>query len=122
MNVESTKPVISVLDQHEQAYQIQADFILDASGYGRVLPRLLELEQPSNLPPRQALFTHVTDHISPELARELDYDRNKITIYVHPENTSVWYWLIPFSHGVCSVGVVGSPEFLRLIQTIILKP
>lgn len=113
VNVESTKPVISVLDQHEQAYQIQADFILDASGYGRVLPRLLELEQPSNLPPRQALFTHVTDHISPELARDLDYDRNKITIYVHPENTSVWYWLIPFSHGVCSVGVVGSPEFFE---------
>lgn len=101
----------SVEDEQQHPYQIEADFILDASGYGRVLPRLLDLESSSGLPTRKALFTHVTDNISDNLASELDYDRNKITIYVHPDNWDVWYWLIPFSHGICSVGVVATPDF-----------
>ncbi len=113
VDVEREKPCLTVTDEVGVEYHIEADFILDASGYGRVLPRLLHLEQPSGLPPRVALFTHVTDNITPELASELNYDRNKITIYVHPDNQSVWYWLIPFTHGRCSVGVVGSPEFFE---------
>jgi 2-polyprenyl-6-methoxyphenol hydroxylase-like FAD-dependent oxidoreductase len=44
-------------------YRIKANFVLDASGYGRVLPRLLDLEAPSNFPVRQAVFTHVEDRI-----------------------------------------------------------
>lgn len=46
------------------SYEIEADFILDASGFGRVLPRLLGLEVPSTLPPRRAIFTHIEDHIT----------------------------------------------------------
>ncbi|WP_027697829.1 NAD(P)/FAD-dependent oxidoreductase [Vibrio litoralis] len=111
VDVEPKQPVLSVIDESDKPYQIQADFILDASGYGRVLPRLLDLELPSDLPQRKALFTHVTDNITDSLATELNYDRDKITIYVHPDNQSVWYWLIPFSNGVCSVGVVSTPDF-----------
>lgn len=111
VDVEPKQPVLSVIDEAGNPYQIQADFILDASGYGRVLPRLLDLELPSDLPQRKALFTHVTDNITDSLATELNYDRDKITIYVHPDNQSVWYWLIPFSNGVCSVGVVSTPDF-----------
>lgn len=111
VDVEPKQPVLSVIDESDKPYQIQADFILDASGYGRVLPRLLDLELPSDLPQRKALFTHVTDNITDSLATELNYDRDKITIYVHPDNQSVWYWIIPFSNGVCSVGVVSTPDF-----------
>jgi len=32
---------------------------------------------------------------------------------VHPEHKDVWYWLIPFSNGRSSVGVVAEPEFLQ---------
>ena len=39
----------------------QARFILDASGFGRTLPKLLDLETPSNFPVRNAVFTHVAD-------------------------------------------------------------
>src|SRR5882757_2467083 len=34
--------------------QIQARFIIDGSGYGRVIPRLFNLDKPSVLPPRRA--------------------------------------------------------------------
>ncbi|MFV0477588.1 MAG: NAD(P)/FAD-dependent oxidoreductase [Parahaliea sp.] len=85
-----------------------ARFLLDASGFGRVLPRLLDLEQSSDFPVRSSLFTHIEDHISAE-----GYDRDKIIITVHPNDREVWFWLIPFSNGRCSIGVVARPEFYQ---------
>lgn len=87
--------------------QFSARFLLDASGFGRVLPRLLQLEKPVDLPVRSSLFTHVEDGIV-----DTAYDREKILITVHPAHQDVWYWLIPFSNGRSSIGVVASPEFL----------
>lgn len=85
-----------------------ASWVMDASGFGRVLPRLLGLETPSSLPPRQALFTHIEDRITTP-----DYDRNKILIAIHPKFHEVWYWLIPFSNGRSSLGVVMPMDFLE---------
>ena len=84
-----------------------ASIVLDASGFGRVLPRLLDLETPSSLAPRKALFSHIADNIS-----VADYDRNKILIAIHPVFHQVWYWLIPFSNGRSSIGVVTPLGFL----------
>jgi flavin-dependent dehydrogenase len=83
-----------------------ASLVMDASGFGRVLPRLLELETPSSLPPRLALFTHIEDRIA-----VADYDREKILIAIHPHFHEVWYWLIPFSNGRSSLGVVMPMDF-----------
>ena len=41
------KPQLNVLREDGSEYRVEADFVLDASGYGRVLPRLLDLEAPS---------------------------------------------------------------------------
>lgn len=90
---------------------ITADFVLDASGFGRVLPRLLDLESPSSLPVRTSLFTHVTDNISSK-----KFDRNKILITVHPEHKDIWYWTIPFSNGNSSVGVVAEPHLMDSVS------
>ncbi|WP_297811434.1 NAD(P)/FAD-dependent oxidoreductase [uncultured Methylophaga sp.] len=87
--------------------ELSARFVLDASGYGRVLPRLLDLEKPTTFPPRTSLFTHIQDNIVDER-----YDRNKILITVHPEHRDVWYWLIPFNEGRASVGVVAEQAFI----------
>jgi flavin-dependent dehydrogenase len=104
------KPMLTVNDEHGTSYQIETDFVLDASGFGRVLPRLLNLDQPSNFPVRQALFTHLEDRID-----DSGYDRQQIRIIVHPDITDVWYWLIPFSNGRCSLGVVGEPDVFNAI-------
>jgi flavin-dependent dehydrogenase len=84
--------------------QIAARFALDGSGFGRVLARLLSLDKPSDFPMRKAVYSHVKDNIE-----DPSFDRNKILITVHPTNSSIWYWLIPFSEGICSIGAVG-PE------------
>jgi flavin-dependent dehydrogenase len=105
------KPMLTVTDEHGDSYQVDADFVLDASGFGRVLPRLLNLDSPSNFPVRQALFTHLEDRID-----DPGYDRKQIRIIVHPDITDVWYWLIPFSNGRCSLGVVGEPAVFNAIE------
>jgi len=87
-------------------YQIECEFVLDASGYGRVLPRLLNLETPSNFPVRRAVFTHIEDRI----AAESGFNREMILITTHPEKRDVWFWTIPFSNGRCSLGVVAALE------------
>jgi flavin-dependent dehydrogenase len=98
---------VTVQDPQDQAYSVDADFILDASGFGRVLPRLLQLETPSGFPVRGSIFTHIEDRIVPS-----EFDRNKIRITVHPSNDDVWYWLIPFATGRSSIGVVAETSFL----------
>ncbi|NAZ70273.1 NAD(P)/FAD-dependent oxidoreductase [Vibrio toranzoniae] len=107
---DSTILEVQVLDG--ERYQLEAKYVLDGSGFGRVLPKMLDLEEPSSLPPRKAIFTHINDYI-PEADTDLEYDRNKILISVHPTNPDVWYWLIPFSNGVSSFGVVGEPKFFE---------
>ncbi|UPR24216.1 tryptophan 7-halogenase [Vibrio cyclitrophicus] len=106
----STTLDVQVLDG--ERYQLEAQYVLDGSGFGRVLPKMLNLEEPSSLPPRKAIFTHINDHVL-DVDTELEYDRNKILISVHPSNPDVWYWLIPFSNGVSSFGVVGEPKFFE---------
>jgi len=100
------KPKLTVRNPAGEIIYYEADFVLDASGFGRILPRLLDLESPSGFPVRQALFGHIEDRIN-----DAQFDRNKIRITVHPEHKDVWYWLIPFSNGRSSVGVVAEPAF-----------
>lgn len=95
------RPRLTLRDEAGATRQLEARFVLDASGYGRVLARLADLDCPSSLATRGALFTHVEG-----LFGDADYDREKILIGVHPEQDDIWYWLIPFPNGRASVGVV----------------
>ena len=56
-------------------------------------------------------MSHIQDNIS-----DSQFDRNKILITVHPEYHDIWYWLIPFSNGRCSVGVVAPQAFLAGVE------
>lgn len=96
--------VTTVEDVHGNKHEIAARFIVDGSGYGRVIPRLFNLEKNSNLQPRKALFAHTVD-----VRRSMADEPNRITAVVHKPGT--WIWIIPFSTGVTSVGFVSDPSF-----------
>jgi flavin-dependent dehydrogenase len=96
--------ITTVIDKNGTPSQIKARFIIDGSGYGRVIPKLFKMDKPSNLPPRKAMFTHTVD-----LRREMSDEPNRITIVVH--KPAVWIWIIPFSTGITSLGFVGDPSF-----------
>lgn len=102
-------PSLTVRDEAGAERVVNARFVLDASGFGRVLARLLDLETPTNVPMRKSVFTHVSDNIP-----HGKHDRNKIIVSINVKNPEVWYWFIPLADGLTSIGVVGRPEHLEI--------
>lgn len=103
---EGSNSTTTVVDKDGNISEIKAKFIVDSSGYGRVIPRLFNLDKPSNLPPRKSMFAHIED------PNRLNYiEPNRILAIVHQPKT--WVWVIPFSTGISSLGFVGSPEFFE---------
>ncbi len=99
-----TDSVTTVVEKDGTERKIEARFIVDASGYGRVIPRLFNLDRPSHLPSRKAFFTHIKDD------RRSNYiEPNRILIIEH--KPGVWAWCIPFSDGITSCGFVSEPSF-----------
>jgi len=96
--------ITTVVDKNGEASTIGARFIVDGSGYGRVIPKLFGLDRPSSLPGRKALFCHMKDE-----KRQTVHEPNRITIVTH--KPGVWIWVIPFASGITSVGYVGDPSF-----------
>ncbi len=96
----------TIKDKEGNLSGIKAKFVIDASGYGRVLPNILDLNEDSNLPPRGSMFTHVKDVRRPE-----GEEGTLITFDIL--DTEVWFWVIPFSNGNTSLGFVASPEYLN---------
>lgn len=96
----------TIKNKEGQTYTVGAKFIIDSSGYGRVLPRLLDLEKPSELLNQSSIFAHVKDVNRPE-----GWEGTRITFDVI--DTRVWFWVIPFSNGVTSLGYVGPTEFME---------
>ncbi|MCC6822065.1 MAG: tryptophan 7-halogenase [Verrucomicrobia subdivision 3 bacterium] len=97
---------VTIEQPDKTSRSVSARFVLDCSGYGRVLPRLLQLEVPTQFPTREARFTHITGD-----RRPAGNEEGKIWICIHPGGA--WIWIIPFSNGKTSVGAVAEPEFFR---------
>lgn len=102
--------ITTVVNADGSIEEIHAKFIIDGSGFGRVIPKLFGLERDSNLPTRETLFTHYIDKNRDAVAQE----PNRITVYVY--NPTTWVWCIPFSNGITSLGFVGFPEFFNNLQ------
>lgn len=106
---ENGESVTTIKDENGMPYQIKAKYIVDSSGYGRVLPRLLDLDKPSVLPNHSSIFTHVVDVNRPE-------GREGTLITFDVIETEVWLWVIPFSDGRTSIGFVGPTAFLESFE------
>ncbi|MDQ3047801.1 MAG: tryptophan 7-halogenase [Bacteroidota bacterium] len=98
--------ITTVEDSNGNKKLIEARYIIDASGYGRVIPNMLGLNKQSSFDPRKTHFTHFKDPNRPE-----GVEGNRITVVVHRQQ--IWIWIIPFSNGNTSVGFVGDPEFFQ---------
>ena len=99
--------IITTTDKDGNKVQYKTKKVLDASGYGRVLPRLLNLEADSSLALRRATFTRVKGDNRPQ-----DETNGYIYISVVGDNEA-WIWNIPFSDGTTSVGVVCTEEYFE---------
>ncbi|MDC6403862.1 MULTISPECIES: NAD(P)/FAD-dependent oxidoreductase [Maribacter] len=103
------RSVTTIMDEEGNSSEIEAKFIIDSSGFGRVLPRLLDLEKPSEIPKHSSIFTHVKDVRRPE-----GWEGHRITFDIVSQET--WLWVIPFSNGYTSIGYVGPTEYLESFE------
>ncbi len=88
--------------------EIRAKVVVDASGQGAVLSRKLGLRHFDPKLKRNALFAHYQGIQWPEGSRKGDI--------LLPIDDGVWFWIIPFSDGTCSVGGVFDPAVVRFAE------
>ena len=97
---------VHMKDKDGKESKLQAKFIIDSSGYGRVLPRILYLDIPSEFPKFSSVFTHVKDTNRPE-------GKEGTLISFDILSVKTWFWVIPFSNGITSLGFVGPTEWIE---------
>lgn len=103
VNATKEKQITEYRNAKGEVHQIESRFIIDSSGYGRVLPKLFDLSKPSTFTPRGAVFSHLED------IKRTEKTSNNIFVHSFDDNRS-WIWAIPFSDGSTSVGIVGDRE------------
>lgn len=87
------------------AAEIRARAVVDASGQGAFLSKQLGTRRFDSKLKRAALFAHYEGITWPAESRTGDI--------LLPVDAGVWYWVIPFSDGTCSVGAVFDPSLAR---------
>ena len=97
--------IITLQDKDGNQELYKAKKVLDASGYGRVLPRLLNLEADSSLALRRATFARVDSD------KRLDGEMSGYIFVNIVGDNDAWIWNIPFSDGTTSVGIVCTEEY-----------
>ena len=94
----------TIIDENNKTYKIKAKYIIDSSGYGRVLPKLLNLDIPPENTNHSTIFAHI------KLNSEENFFRNTT---IHSTDDNIWGWEIPFSNGVISMGFVAESEYFE---------
>src|SRR5690606_11015086 len=95
INVEfnGTDSITTIKNKEGNLSEIHAKFVIDCSGYGRVLPRALKLEVTSSLDAHSAIFSHIKD------INRTQKTNGDTQISFDILETEVWLWVIPFSNG-----------------------
>lgn len=106
VDFDGSNSTTTVKDVNGNLSAICAKYIVDSSGHGRVLPRLLNLDKPSEIPKHSSIFTHVKDSKRPA-------GREGTIITFDIVSLETWLWVIPFSNGYTSIGYVGPTEYLE---------
>jgi len=99
--------IVTVMHKDGSEEKYHAKKVIDASGYGRVLPRLLNLDTQSGMALRDAIFCRVENDVRPT-----DGTDGYIYVYVVGDNDA-WIWNIPLSPTVTSVGIVCPDEYFK---------
>ena len=102
---------LTTITNKDELSIVKSKFIIDASGYGRVLPRQLNLNKPSILKARSAVFTHLKNHFKEDLQQQ-----NNVFIDTLDTFSKAWMWMIPFNNGKTSIGFVGDEEWIKTFE------
>ncbi|MDT0294390.1 NAD(P)/FAD-dependent oxidoreductase [Mesonia ostreae] len=96
---------LSIENKNKETYLLEAKFVIDSSGFARVLAKLLNLEAAPRIPQHSSIFAQVKDVRRPE-----GFEGKRITFDIIEQE--VWFWYIPFSNGNTSIGFVATNDWL----------
>lgn len=99
---------LTKISGEDKLINVKSKFVIDASGYGRVLPKQLNLGMNSSLKARSSVYTHLKNHF-----KKTEQQQNNVFIDTVNNDTKAWMWMIPFSNGKTSVGLVGDEEWVQ---------
>jgi len=92
--------------QHALEKTIQAKYIIDASGNGRVLAKQLNFEAEPKIAQHSSIFTQIKD-----VRRDSFSHQNEINFDIIEQK--VWSWYIPFSNRNTSLGFVAPTQWFQ---------
>jgi len=101
--------ITSIKDSEGNTSEIHAKFIIDSSGFGRVLAKQLDLEARPQIASHSSIFTHIKESDRPK-----GKEGELITFEVL--ETQVWFWYFPFSNGNSSLGFVGPNNWFKKFE------
>lgn len=107
---EGNRAVGVIARSREGTEELRARVVVDASGQTALLSRQLGTRRFDPKLKRAGLFAHYEGIRWPEGQREGDI--------LLPIDRGVWYWIIPFSDGTCSVGEVFEPSLAAEASTL----
>ena len=95
---------MTIENKQQEVYELEAKYVIDSSGFARVLARILDLEAAPRIPQHSSIFTQVKD-----VRRPNGSEGEAITFDIIEQE--VWFWYIPFSNGNTSIGFVATTEW-----------
>jgi len=106
INFYGKKSTTETIINSEEKIEIKADFIIDASGNGRVLASQLKLNASPKITGNSSIFTHIKENNRPK-----GKEGELITFEVL--GTKTWFWYFPFSNGNSSLGFVSNNDWFK---------
>ena len=88
----------------EGLHDYQAKYVIDSSGYGGVLTRMLEVPMQVSPTSNMAVYAKLEDDTR-------DQFENPMRISFDILETDLWLWVIPFHNGNTSLGFVGNQKY-----------
>jgi flavin-dependent dehydrogenase len=97
---------VNTLDTFED---YSCDFVIDSSGYGGVLTKMLDIPLHVSPTSNMAVYTKVEDKTRDQYATPMQISFEIL-------ETDLWLWVIPFHNGNTSLGFVGNKKYFEGFQ------
>ncbi|MEM9365223.1 MAG: NAD(P)/FAD-dependent oxidoreductase [Planctomycetota bacterium] len=97
---------ITVKDRDGETRRIAAKVVVDATGQQSFLANKLGLKEINPDLKKAAIWTYYRD------CKRGEGDNDGATIILQTQGKNSWFWFIPQSRGITSIGVVGDHEYL----------
>ncbi|QEF99977.1 hypothetical protein Mal15_40440 [Stieleria maiorica] len=97
---------VVVKDHHGQSREIDCKVVIDATGQQSLIANKLGLKEVNPDLKKAAIWGYYRDAVRG------DGDNAGATIILQTESQQSWFWFIPLSRGITSIGCVGDNDYL----------